>query len=79
MLLRCEQIKQDIMLWAHTEVMPDLFHLLKEIVLKNTTMTRAFRNQARQHRDSRRFASSVMPKQGKDLAIVHLQVDAIDS
>ena len=51
-LLRSEQVEQNVVLWTHSHVVPHFIHLTEQIVAKNTRLTSGSAQQASQHRNS---------------------------
>ena len=66
------------MLGADTHECPDLVHVVEQVVLKNSTLASGFWQQASKHGNGRGFTGSVVAQQGKDLAVVHLEIDPVD-
>ena len=67
------------MLRADPHELSHLVHLSKQVSIVNLHITLAFLDKTGQHRDQCGLPSAIMTQQSKDLAIVHLDADAIDS
>ena len=79
MLFWSQAVEQNVVLRAHTHVATYLWHLIKQVVFKDAPDTSWFREQARQQRDCRWLACSIVSKQYEDLAIIQLQIYSINS
>ena len=78
MLLRGKKVEQDIVLRAHTHLLPRRIHTGKHVNAEQAGVSLGGLDQASQHRYSCRLTSTVMTEQAEDLVRVHLDIDAID-
>jgi len=74
-----ELFEEDVVLRADTHELSHFLHVLEHIFVVSNGITVTLSQEAGQHGDSRRLSSSILAKQGKDLARVHLHVDSLHS
>ena len=74
-----EQVKQYVMLWADTHDFSSLIHIVEQIFSKKTCFSLRAAEEASQHRDSRRLASTIVSKKTEDLVSIHLEIHSINS
>ena len=67
------------MLRANSHEFSHFVHFIEKIDVIAGSFTRGLFNQASQHRNSCRLASTIMTKQSKNLALIHLDADALNS
>ena len=79
MLLRCQAVKENIVLGTHTHKLSHLVCLVEHIEIEHSCLTFCAGDQASKHTDCGAFTCAVLTKKRKDLILVHFQVDAFHS
>ena len=77
MLLGGQQVEKHIMLRTHTHGLSGTIHVVEQINAKEARITLRLVQQASQHRDCGRFASTIVAKQAEDLVSIHLDIETV--
>ena len=75
MLSSGQKIEEDIVLRADAHKLSNLVHLLEHVDVEDFGLALRLLYKTCQHRDCRTFSSSVMAEEGKNLAVIHLDID----
>ena len=67
------------MLWAYSQTTSDQIHLSKYAIPIDVGSSTGGREQSRQYRHGGSLSSSVVPQEGRDLSLVHVEGEVIHS
>ena len=65
------------MLWADTHELTNIIHFFEDIAIVYCSSALALRDETSEHRDGCRLSSTIVAKQGKNLPVVHLDVEVL--
>ena len=67
------------MLWADTHELTDVAHLFEAIGVVDGGCALALGDETREHGNCRCLSGTIVAKQGENLAVVHLDIEALHS